>query len=173
MAHAYPSEVLMARQSDRHLVRAALAGGLCAGTLDIMGAFIVYGFRGASPIRILQSIASGVLGAAAFQGSTRTAALGLALHFLIATAAALTYAVASLRLAGLIRRPVLYGGLYGIAVYLFMNFVVVPLSAVAKRPFSPGMALVILGVHVVCVGIPIALAARHFLTPVPDGTVRE
>jgi hypothetical protein len=44
-----------------------------------------------------------------------------------------------------------------------MNFIVLPLSAVGKRPFSPGVGLVILAVHVVCVGIPIALAARRFL----------
>ena len=37
---------------------AVLAGGLAAGVLDILAAFAVYGLRGVSPLRILQSIAS-------------------------------------------------------------------------------------------------------------------
>ncbi len=37
-----------------------------------------------------------------------------------------------------------------------MNLVVLPLSAVASRPFQ--LDVVILVVHVICVGIPIALA---------------
>jgi hypothetical protein len=43
-----------------------------------------------------------------------------------------------------------------------MNFVVLPLSAVAKRPFDAEMAAILVVVHVFCVGIPIALAVRRF-----------
>jgi len=43
--------------------RAILWGGLIAGTLDILAAFINSGLRGVSPTRVLQSIASGLLGA--------------------------------------------------------------------------------------------------------------
>ena len=142
-------------------VRAVLAGGLAAGTLDILAAFVVYGLRGAAPLRILQSIASGLVGADAFRGGLRTAALGLALHFVIATVAAGVYYAASGRLAILVTRPVLSGLVYGIVVYVVMNFVVLPLSAVAKRPFAPGIAAIILVVHMVCVGLPIALVVRH------------
>ena len=137
-----------------------LAAGLLAGVLDITAAFIVYGLRGASPLRILQSIASGLMGAAAFQGGAGTAALGALLHFFIATVAAAVYYVASRRLRILIERPVLSGVLYGVAVYVFMNYVVLPLSAVAKRPFVPSLAAVIVVVHMLCVGLPIALVTR-------------
>ena len=55
------------------------------------------------------------------------------------------------------------GAAYGVAVYLFMNFVELPLSAVAQRPFViTTTAVTILIVHIVCVGIPIALAVRRF-----------
>lgn len=145
-----------------------LVGGLLAGVLDILGAFIVYGLRGVRPVRILQSIASGLLGVAAFQGGVKTAALGLALHFLIATVAAGVYFLGSLILPVLVRRAVVWGALYGVVVYVFMNFVVLPLSAVPKRPFAPSLAAVILGVHVVCVGIPIALAVRHYARSTPE-----
>jgi len=143
-------------------IRAVLVGGVSAGVLDILAAFIVYGLRGASPVRILQSISSGLFGGAAFQGGLGMAALGLALHFLIATVAAWVYYLAYLRMPALLRRPVAFGALYGIAVYVFMTFVVVPLSAVPKRPFSPGLAAVIVVVHIVCVGMPIAFALRHY-----------
>jgi hypothetical protein len=146
--------------------RAVLVGGLLAGSLDIVAAFVVYGFLGATPPRILQSIASGVMGTAAFQGGLATAALGTLLHFFIALVAAGVYYAASRRLGFLVRRPVMGGLLYGVAVYLFMNLVVVPLSAVPKRPFVLGVALVILIVHMVCVGLPIALAVRRYGRPV-------
>src|SRR5437870_396933 len=57
----------------------------------------------------------------------------------------------------------------GVAVYLFMNFVVLPLSAVAQRPFVLELALVILAVHMVCVGLPIALAVRRWAPLRPAG----
>jgi hypothetical protein len=143
-------------------LRSIAAGGLAAGALDITAAFLVYGLRGASPVRILQSIASGLYGAVAFQGGARTAALGLLLHFVIATTAAGVYSIASTRVGVLVRRPFVCGALYGIAVYLFMNLVVLPLSAVAKRPFSPRDAAILVVIHMTCVGIPIALAARRY-----------
>lgn len=83
-------------------------------------------------------------------------------HFFIATVAAAVYFLASRRLPQLAQRPLTFGPLYGVAVYLVMTFVVVPLSAVPKRPFSPGLALVIVGVHMACVGLPIALAVARF-----------
>jgi hypothetical protein len=145
----------------RGAVRTVLVGGLLAGTLDIFAAFVVYGLRGASPVRILQSVASGLRGPAAFRGGLSTAALGLGLHFFIALVAAAVYYAASRRIGLLVRRPVVSGSLYGIAVYLFMNHVVVPLSAVPRRPFVLGVALVILVVHILCVGLPIALVVAR------------
>jgi uncharacterized membrane protein YagU involved in acid resistance len=158
----------MAMRQPQHArtVRAILVAGFLAGVLDIVAAFVVYGLRGATPPRILQSIASGLLGESAFRGGAATAALGAALHFLIALSAAAVYYTASRWLPVLVRRPVPSGLLYGIAVYLFMNHLVVPLSAVAKRPFSPELAAVILVVHMTCVGLPIALTiARHAAPP--------
>jgi hypothetical protein len=135
-------------------------GGLAAGVLDITAAFVRWGH----PIGILKSIASGLLGPRAFQGGSGTAALGLGLHFLIAFSAAAVHYAASRKLAFLIQRAVLWGFLYGVAVYMFMSWIVVPLSAFpkSKAPFSlTTMALSVL-THMFCVGLPIALAARHF-----------
>jgi hypothetical protein len=149
--------------------RAILLTGLIAGVLDITAAFVFSALRGAGPARVLRFVASGLLGAAAARGGAATAALGLALHFVIATGWAAVYWAASRKIAFLRTHPVPAGLLYGIAVYFLMNLVVVPLSAVPPRPFvpSPGM----IGIHMFCVGLPIALALRH-LARDPGGRSR-
>jgi hypothetical protein len=143
----------------RGALRAVLQGGLLAGVLDIVAAFVVYGFRGTTPIRILQSIASGLLGAEAFEGGLATATLGGLLHFFIACGWAVVYYGASRRLRVLSSRPVPSGMAYGAAVYLMMNLVVLPLSAFPKRPFA--FDVVILMVHMFCVGLPIAFSVSR------------
>ena len=138
---------------------AILWGGWWAGVLDITAAFIRWG----KPVRLLQGIASGLLGPQAFQGGSGTAALGLALHFFIAFSAAGVYYAASRKLAFLRKQAVAWGMLYGVAVYMFMSWVVVPLSALpkSKAPFSlTGLVLSLL-THMFCVGLPIALAVRR------------
>ena len=84
---------------------AILRAGLLCGILDITAAFVTWAIKGVKPVRILQGIASGLLGAKSFQGGWGTAALGGMFHFLIAfTAAAVFYAV-SRKLTILTRRP--------------------------------------------------------------------
>ena len=139
-------------------------GGLIVGVLDITDAILFWWLRnGVSPTRILQSVASGLLGAAAFEGGTKTALLGLLLHFLIAFIVVLVYYGASLRFPQLVRRAVPWGLLYGVAVYFVMNYVVLPLSAFPQRPASFALAPFLNGVigHALFVGLPIALIARH------------
>ena len=135
----------MAPAERSRAVRAILIAGLTAGALDIAAACGFYALRGVSPVRILQSIASGLQGPDAFTGGARTALLGAVLHFFIASVAAGAYYATSQRLLFLVRRPWVSGAAYGVAVYLFMNQVVLPLSAVAKRPFvlSTALAMVV------------------------------
>src|SRR5580765_1333985 len=79
-------------------------GGLIGGALDITAAFILLGLRGSSPIQVLQSVASGLLGMDAYQGGIPAAALGLFCHFLIALSAATVYHFASQKLKILIQQ---------------------------------------------------------------------
>jgi hypothetical protein len=143
---------------------AILWGGLACGVLDITAALVVYGFFGARPIRLLQGIAGGLLGPRAFSGGLATALLGLVCHFSIAFSAAAVYVGMSRLLPFLVEQTVLAGVLYGVAVYFFMNHVVVPLSAATKRPFSLKMMAIGIVIHMFCVGLPIAIAARRFST---------
>lgn len=148
--------------TEAKLSRAILWAGLIAGILDLTAAFITGALQGRGPVRISQSIASGLLGAEAFQGGLPMAALGVLLHFVIAFGAAAVYVAASRRLRVLVERPVLFGVLYGIAVYVVMTFLVVPISAAPFRLGQTPSALATgLAVHIVCIGLPIALVTRR------------
>lgn len=137
-------------------------GGLIAGTLDITAAFVVYGWFGSKPIPLLQGIAAGALGPRSFQGGMATAALGLFFQFFIAYCVTATYYAASRKMRFLLQHAIVWGALYGIAVYFFMNRIVVPLSAAKKRPFSWEMMAIGVVIHIFCVGLPAALAVRRF-----------
>jgi hypothetical protein len=143
-------------------LQAILAAGLICGVLDGISAVALSLFFGNRPIRVFQGIAGGILGPVAFKGGASTAAMGVALHFLIALGASAVYYVASLRFHFLLDSAVLSGVLYGIAVHLFMNFVVIPLSAIGRRPFVLRPFLAILIVHMIVVGPSIALTVRQF-----------
>ena len=113
---------------------------------------------------MLQSVAGGWLGAGAFKGGLRTAALGIALHFFIATTVSAVYCAASVRLSLLTRQAMMCGLSYGIGVYLVMYMVVLPLSAYHLKFFSQSATAVLTGVliHAFCVGLPIAFCARRW-----------
>jgi len=138
-------------------------GGLIAGTLDICAAFVSSGLRGVSPTRVLQSIASGLLGKDAFNGGFATAALGLVLHFFIAMTATAVYYAASRKLKELVDQAIVFGLAYGVAVYVFMNFIVLPLSAVPfKTPHTLDAVVTAVLILMFCVGLPIALIVRRY-----------
>ena len=147
------------------VLQAILWGGFACGVLDITAAFVVYGSFGLKPLRLLQGIAAGVLGPGALGGGIATAALGLFLHFVIAYGAATVYVVASRWLRFLLQHATAWGPVYGVAVYFFMNRVVVPLSAARKNPFSVRMMVIGVVIHIFCVGLPISTASRKYLLP--------
>jgi hypothetical protein len=140
-----------------------LLAGLIAGVLDLTAAVITTLLRGRQPTRMLQSIASGLLGLESYNGGLKTAALGVVLHFIIATGAAAVFYAASRKLTFLVRQAIVSGLLYGIVVYFFMNLVVLPVSAFPHQVSFPISSLIIgLVVHMLCVGLPIALVVRRY-----------
>ena len=142
---------------------AILVGGLACGAMDITAALVVYGSFGLKPVPLLQGIAAGLMGPRAHQGGWITAALGLACHFMIAFWAASAFVVVSRWWGFLIEHYIISGILYGPVVYFFMQLVVLPLSAARKHPFSVKMMVIGLVIHVICVGLPIAIVTRKFL----------
>jgi hypothetical protein len=149
--------------------RAVLYGGLTVGALDLLDAFIFFGFySGARPMGILHSIAAGWMGrSAARAGGIPAAALGLVSHFLIATIIAGVYVLASRHIETLRRHWVICGLAYGLAAYFVMTWVVVPLSNAGgglSLTFAlPARPVLINGllIHAFGVGLPSAYFASR------------
>ena len=137
-------------------------GGLVSGVLDLLYATTSVVLQGNPAIVLPQAIATGLLGVKSFQGGLPTAILGVALEFLITFVATAVYYLASRKLTFLIRRAVLWGVLYGIAIYFFMNFIVVPLSAAPKFDHTWASRASDFLVHMFLIGLPMALAVRRY-----------
>ena len=137
---------------------------LVVGTLDISEVLIVSWLKGGAPLKIFQGIASAIYGKASFEGGTRTILIGLLLHYFIATSVVAVYFLASRKLAALNRHPVLTGAIYGVGVYLFMNFVVLPLVGMTPK-FTTFSVVNQLFCHIVLIGITTGLFARGQYTP--------
>jgi hypothetical protein len=139
---------------------AILVGGLIAGTLDITYAITYSAIRGMPPQSLLQFVASGLLGQASFEGGTATAGLGLLLHYLMMLLIAAIFYGISRQLTFLVRKPIVWGPVFGFLVYWVMNLVVMQLSATPNKwrfiPLSFATGII---VHMFCIGLPIAWAA--------------
>ena len=139
-----------------------LTGGLIAGTFDIVYACTFWAIRAhVAPTRIFQSVATGVLGPASYEGGAATAALGLAFHFFNAITMSVIYWLVSRRLTFLQQRPLLFGPIYGIIIYLVMNYVVIPLSYARRGPDEVVWVGLSVLVHMFLIGTPMALATAR------------
>jgi hypothetical protein len=147
------------------IVWAILIGGLAAGALDIAYACIHYGIvYGVAPQRIFQSVAAGLLGReAAVAGGMGAAALGLGAHFVLTTIMAASFVAWTRMVPDLNKWPLLSGPTYGLAIFVIMQFAVLPLSAAGGGDHPEGQFLIGgLLIHAFGVGLPIALAAKRF-----------
>lgn len=145
--------------------RAILTGGLIAGALDVTYAIVFSAIRGATPMRLLQSVATGLLGKDAYDGGAPTAALGFILHFIMMLLIAMLFFAATRKLDFARRKPVVTGMLAGVVIYLVMNFVVLPLSQY-PHPFRVDAFVITLNVlvHMFLIGVPISMAASKTLS---------
>ena len=141
---------------------AVLAGGLTAGVLDILYAITFWHFNGRSPLWVLQSVAMGWFGRGSSTMGWTSGAIGLASHFGITIVAAALYGFAWRRVGWMRTHWIACGLLFGVLVYLFMNYVVIPLSA---APFRTPLTLSTLSQgfvsHALLVGLPIAACLRR------------
>ena len=145
-------------------LRTIVLAWLIVGVLDITSAFVIATLKGTGSIRMLQGIASGLLGPRSFDGGLATAGLGLAIHFFIALVVVSVFYVASRKINFLTRQPFLSGLVYGIAVYLFMYWIVIRLVFPNAHPsLSRDVTAVI--IHITLIGLPTALVIGHFSKP--------
>ena len=140
-------------------VKAILWGGMLGGLGDWLFAHLFYAWR----LGVFQNVAGGILGReTARAGGVPTYALGVALHFLIAVIWAAIFWGLGRRLPALVKHPVPAGLGYGLVIYLGMNCVVLPLSALQVKFALPPLLSWPAAAHLVLVGLPIALVAKHF-----------
>ncbi|WP_166922210.1 DUF1440 domain-containing protein [Flavobacterium poyangense] len=139
--------------------------GLIAGTLDILAAIIIYALilQKTTPIKILQSIASGVFKKEAYTAGPQMAWYGLGLHFLIAFLFAWFYFTIYPYLPLLKRSVFASGILYGILVWIVMNLVVLPIVfpvlPAKSLDFPTLLSILIL---IFCIGLPIAFVTKKY-----------
>jgi len=141
------------------VARAILYATLVVGVLDATDGVVFLGLHGQNPIQVLQYIASSLLGPRSFSGGLASAGLGLVLHFAISLVVATIYILASRRVAVLRTQWVLFGPLYGAAVWTVMNLVVLPFTAVLHGPITAAAAVNGVIGHALFVGLPSALFA--------------
>ncbi len=148
--------------AGRSLTRIVVIAGATAAVVEMMPILTIQGAAlGVSPIRIFQSIASGLLGHDAYADGLSAALLGAALHLLISLVAALFFVVAADRRPVLTRHPVLSSVGFGVISFVVMSWIVVPLSAAAFKPnFNPALMAMSLAIHALFFGLPIALVTR-------------
>ncbi|GAB4522553.1 MAG: hypothetical protein Kow00133_10170 [Amphiplicatus sp.] len=147
------------------VIKAGIAAGVVGGALGLAAAMTIYpAMGGFALIRAPQSVASGVMGGAAYEGGVATALYGAGLHFFIAVFAGLTLAAAMSLYEPLRRMVFATGVVFGGAMYVFMNHVVAPLSrAVVGEPDATGIVIGVL-IHFFLFGVPMAYVARRLLT---------
>jgi len=153
-----------------------LGGGLLAAILDHTDATIRYTLMmGIPQSAMFHYIASGLIG---MQASMRLGRLGVLLgilcHFTIATGAATVFYLSARKFPFLIRRPFFSGAIFGVGLYIFMTYIVLPLSRVPKNPHQTFSWLELasgLFAHIVLIGIPIALIAQRSARVKPSKVV--
>jgi hypothetical protein len=111
------------------------------------------------PSRLIQNIASGLLGKRAFAGGENTVLLGVLLQYFMISLMVGTYYVASRRIRALNTKPWTWGLTYGLVLYVTMNHVVVPLSAAPRGPVIASWIILSIVVHLV-IGVTVAWGAR-------------
>ncbi len=136
---------------------------MLSGILDALAAIVVYGvFFKYNPVQIYQFVASAILGDEAFSGGIPIALLGLFFHFLIAFVSSLLFIQLYPRISFLRGNSVLVGLAYGLAIWLVMNLIILPLTKIPHAPFGIVSVLAIIW-HMALVGLPISIvAARHY-----------
>lgn len=143
------------RISQPSLALPILVGGAVAGLLDMTSAYLTFGRF--MPI----GIAGGIVGKAELHISVGLYILGLVIHYLIAFSAAAAYCLASRKLPFLRDHFLVCGVFHGLGFFLFMQLVVLPLSAYhAMGPYTYHGLVQGLLAHVFLIGLPISTSLR-------------
>jgi hypothetical protein len=147
---------------DSTLRSIALGGTMVAILHLIVQDGLVFSLLGQRPfILVIQYVASGALGNAAFAGGLATALLGLLIHLLISFIVAGVF-ILSIDRIPLLRRNIIFGSLlYGIGVFVVLYYVVLPLSAAPPVPLRTMDIIELIIEHMLVIGLPLGLFVRR------------
>ena len=148
--------------SRPNAVKSIVYGGLAVGILDGLAATVNAGVRGISPVRVFQYISSALFGSAAFEGGTTMMLLGILLHFGVGFGVAIAFYLLVRAFPSLLSQPLVTGTLYGIVVYFAMAYAFVPLTLVRQGLFSWNGFITGIIIHILFVGLPVALIAKRY-----------
>lgn len=138
---------------------------LVAGTLDITASHVNQLIRtGEFPERIFNFIAGGAIGLEkALSGRAGVIVLGVLIHYFISFSFTLIFFMVYPAIVSISRNKYVNGLLYGAFVWVVMNVIVLPLTALPAKPFVfNSQALVGLLILMVVFGPPISLLADKY-----------
>jgi hypothetical protein len=152
--------------SHRELLSRLVRAGLLTAIVDgLFSSILVVMAYGSTVSRLFQGVASVLLGSEALNGGTRTAVIGVLMHFGVAfawSAVFLFLVLRSRRVRALLASS--YGvikvaSMYGPFVWMVMSLVVIPV--LVHRPPTIGVRwLIQLIGHIPFVGVPIVASSR-------------
>jgi hypothetical protein len=145
------------------IILAILFGGLSAGLMDFCAAMTI---NRAPMLTIGRAVASGLYGKASFKMGDNVGWQGVGLHFAMSLIIAAIYVLAAERLACLRTNALLWGVLYGAAIFVVMSYVVRPLSRAGMAHFPDATALLSQLSAMLIFGLFVAFADRWF-APAP------
>lgn len=144
------------------MTKKILLAGAFIGVLDAVAACLnAYFSFGLLPQRVFQYIASGLLGKSAYQENIAGVVLGVVVHFSIAISATFIFYLIYKQYHQALRPAVLFGAVYGIWIWLFMSYVVVPSSLIGTYPSDLQQIIIGLLIHIFVIGIPIAMLVKR------------
>lgn len=137
-----------------------------AGTLDILIALVQFYLQSKrNPVVVLNYIASAVFSRAAFTGGTLMALWGLFFHYVVTLFWAILFFMIYRKVNGVTGSNIITGIVYALVIWLGMNLVVLPLSAIPSMPFNIRSALTGAAILVIAVGLPFSfIMKKHFAT---------
>jgi hypothetical protein len=136
-------------------LKTSIYAGFIAGTVDIGAACLINLVR---PAPVLRAIASGVLGSPV-PHEAWVYVLGMILQWAMSILIAAVFVIAAAKLPVLLRRWIAAGSIYGVVVFMVMNFVVVPLSAARQPPVTASFVVENL-LAMILFGLIVAYMAR-------------
>lgn len=145
---------------------------LLTGTLDALAAILI-SYK-IPPAVIFKFIASGWFGREAMSGGTSMILYGLIFHYLIAAFFTVTLFWLYPQIIKLVKKKYLVGILYGLAIWIIMNYIVLPMTNIPKSHGHLELISLLKGIAalIICIGLPVALIADNELCQTKQAAVQ-